>query len=77
MLLGQGRSALDPAERHSLYVQCQKEIIAQAYVLPLYFLPDISLTSTRLGNYYPNATPAGNAWNSSDWYLQRVSMEAH
>jgi ABC-type transport system substrate-binding protein/tRNA A-37 threonylcarbamoyl transferase component Bud32 len=70
-LLAQGRSTLDQSQRASIYRRLGRYIIAQSYLLPLYLLPNISLSSPRIGNYFDNPTLWGNAWNCGEWYVNQ------
>ncbi len=67
-LLQQARSTLDQAQRSNYYKQVQADMLQQAYQLPLYQRPNITLTDAIVGNYFPNPTSIGNQWNVSEWW---------
>jgi peptide/nickel transport system substrate-binding protein len=67
--LKDGRTTIDPAKRHQIYVDLQKTLITKVYTIPMYLRPNITLTSSNVSNYFPNPTSAGNEWNVSDWFL--------
>ncbi len=67
-LLTQARSTVDQQKRSDLYKQAQQYMIQQALELPLYQKPNITLTDSHVGNYFPNPFSAGNEWNIGEWY---------
>jgi peptide/nickel transport system substrate-binding protein len=67
-LLDEGRTTLDSVRRSQIYKDAQRILIQKVYVIPLYLEPDIALTTSRMGNYFPNPTFLGDAWNIGDWY---------
>jgi peptide/nickel transport system substrate-binding protein len=67
--LTDGGKELDPAKRHTIYVNLLKHIIEQVYTIPMYLRPNVTLTSTNIANYFPNPTSAGNEWNIADWFF--------
>ncbi|HEY7126661.1 MAG TPA: peptide ABC transporter substrate-binding protein [Ktedonobacterales bacterium] len=69
--LDQGRTTLDPNKRTQIYKDLQKTLVQQVYTIPMYLRPDITLTSSVIGNYYSNPTSAGNTWNVGDWYRKQ------
>jgi peptide/nickel transport system substrate-binding protein len=69
--LDQGRTMLDNGKRTQIYKDLQRTLIQQVYTIPMYLRPDITLTSTLIGNYYSNPTSAGNTWNVGDWYRKQ------
>ncbi|HEY7124301.1 MAG TPA: peptide ABC transporter substrate-binding protein [Ktedonobacterales bacterium] len=73
-LLEQGRTTLDPAKRHDIYVTLQKLLIQDVYTIPMYLRPNITLTSDNVGNYIDNPTSAGNTWNVGDWFVKRAAQ---
>jgi peptide/nickel transport system substrate-binding protein len=73
-LLEQGRTTLDPAKRHDIYVTLQKLLIQDVYTIPMYLRPNITLTRDNVGNYIENPTSAGNTWNVGDWFVKRAAQ---
>ncbi len=67
-LLDEGRATLDGAQRSQIYKDVQRILVQKVYVVPLYLIPNIALTSAVIGNYLENPTVAGNEWNVGDWY---------
>jgi peptide/nickel transport system substrate-binding protein len=72
-LLQQGRSTLDQQQRSSIYKNVQSYMVQQAYQVPLYTRPNITLTDGRVGNYFPNPLSVGNQWNVGDWFKRTSS----
>ncbi|HEY7127952.1 MAG TPA: peptide ABC transporter substrate-binding protein [Ktedonobacterales bacterium] len=72
--LDAGGKELDPAKRHTIYVDLLKHIVDQVYTIPMYLRPNVTLTSTNVANYFPNPTSAGNEWNLSDWFFIKKSQ---
>ncbi len=72
-MLDQGRTTLDAAKRHEIYVNLQKLLIQKVYTIPMYLRPNITLTSLNVGNYIDNPTSAGNQWNVGDWYVKSAA----
>jgi peptide/nickel transport system substrate-binding protein len=70
-LLSEGRAALDSAQRSQVYKDVQRILVQKVYVVPLYLIPNITLTSSLIGNYLDNPTNQGNEWNVGDWYRAR------
>jgi ABC-type transport system substrate-binding protein len=64
----QARHTLDDAQRHRYYNQAQELMFQQAYWVPLYITPNVSLTKGTIGNFKPNPTQAQNEWNAFEWY---------
>lgn len=64
---------IDPTQHKQKLSELQKYILSQAVVIPMYQRPNITLTSTNVGNYFSNGTSQGNEWNIGDWYLKTVS----
>jgi peptide/nickel transport system substrate-binding protein len=68
-MLQQGRSTIDQQKRSNVYKNVQSYMIQQqAYQVPLYTRPNITLTDGVLGNYFPNPISVGNEWNVGDWF---------
>ncbi len=67
-LLEQGRTTLDQQKRSNIYKDVQAYMIQQAYQIPLYVRPNITLTDQVVGNFAPNPTSAGNEWNIGEWW---------
>jgi peptide/nickel transport system substrate-binding protein len=67
--LAAGRGTLDQAQRGAAYRAFQRAYVQARCELPLYRRLDIGVVSSRLHNFAPNPTPAGNTWNISDWWL--------
>lgn len=67
-LLTQARSIVDQQKRSDLYKQVQQYMIQQVLEMPLYQKPNITLTDSQVGNYFPNPFSAGNEWNLGEWY---------
>jgi ABC-type transport system substrate-binding protein/tRNA A-37 threonylcarbamoyl transferase component Bud32 len=70
-LLNEGRTTLNHATRSQIYKDIQRILVQKVYVIPLFLEPNITLTSTIIGNYITNPTFLGNAWNIGDWYRTR------
>ncbi len=69
-LLDEGRATLDPAARSQHYKDVQRILVQKVYVVPLYLVPNITLTSPRVGNFLPTPIDIGNEWNIGDWFLR-------
>jgi len=67
--LTSARSTLDPGLRAGAYRAFQRAYVRDRCELPLLQHLDIGITSPRLHNFVPNASPAGNTWNVDDWWL--------
>jgi len=67
-LLDEGRTTLDSAHRSQIYKDVQRILVQKVYVIPLFLVPNITLTSTFIGNYLTNPTYFGDEWNIGDWY---------
>jgi peptide/nickel transport system substrate-binding protein len=68
-MLQQGRSTIDQQQRSTIYKNVQAYMVQQqAYQVPLYTRPNITLTDGSVGNYFPNPVSVGNQWNIGDWY---------
>jgi peptide/nickel transport system substrate-binding protein len=67
-LLDEGRTTLDNAARSQIYKDVQRILVQKVYVIPLFLMPNITLTNPIIGNYLVNPTLVGNAWNIGDWY---------
>ncbi len=73
-LLEEGRVTLDTAKRSSIYKQLQKIVVEQAYTVPLYQRANITLTDSKVGNYFPNPTSSGNMWNIGEWFNKQAQQ---
>jgi ABC-type transport system substrate-binding protein/serine/threonine protein kinase len=69
-LLDEGRVTLDPATRSEHYKDVQRILVQKVYVVPLYLVPNITLTSPKIGNFLANPVDIGNEWNIGDWFLR-------
>jgi peptide/nickel transport system substrate-binding protein len=69
-LLDEGRSTLDPATRSLHYKDVQRILVQKVYVVPLYLVPNITLTNPRVGNFLASPVDIGNEWNIGDWFLR-------
>jgi len=65
------RSTIDPPTRFQAELQAYMRLTEGWNVYPLVALPNVSLASTSLLNYYPRPALAGNAWNVADWGLAK------
>jgi peptide/nickel transport system substrate-binding protein len=73
-MLDQGRTTLDPAKRSQIYKDFQEYFIDQeAYQVPLYIRPNVTLNDSTLGNFFPNPSSLGNEWNVGEWYRTKSS----
>ncbi len=68
--LTQGAATIDVAKRSTLFKQMQKYLVQQVYTIPLYLRPNITLTDSKVGNYFDNPTSSGNQWNVGEWYVK-------
>ncbi|EAX47997.1 extracellular solute-binding protein, family 5 [Thermosinus carboxydivorans Nor1] len=68
-LTEQGARTLDLGSRKQIYFRLQDLIVQEVPVIPLYFRANIDAVKTRVVNYRPNPTPAGNLWNAWEWAL--------
>jgi ABC-type transport system substrate-binding protein len=69
-LLDEGRATLEPAARSEHYKDVQRILVQKVYVVPLYLVPNITLTSPKMGNFLANPVDIGNEWNIGDWFLR-------
>ncbi|SDF48356.1 peptide ABC transporter substrate-binding protein [Sporolituus thermophilus] len=69
VLTEQGASTLDLGSRRQIYFRLQELIVQEVPVVPLYFRANIDAVKSRVVNYRPNPTPAGNLWNAWEWAL--------
>lgn len=69
--LNEAKTELDPTTRHLDYQDVQRLIVQQVYLIPLFLLPNITLTSPNIGNYLPFPVFDANEWNVGDWFLKR------
>jgi peptide/nickel transport system substrate-binding protein len=72
--LTDGGKELDPAKRHTIYVNLIKHIIEQVYTIPMYLRPNVTLTTSNLANFFPNPTSYGNEWNMGDWFFKQKTQ---
>jgi peptide/nickel transport system substrate-binding protein len=70
-LFDTGRTTLDPAKRAAIYRQVQQIIVMrQVYTIALFEIPNMSLVSPNIGNFFDNPTQFLNQWNIGEWYLK-------
>lgn len=68
-LMQQGEVTVNPSQRVKIYDQAQQEWQNYAGEVQLYQRPELSETSTFVGNFYPGAPqPAYDVWNTADWF---------
>jgi ABC-type transport system substrate-binding protein len=72
-MFAQEEQALDFTARQKAAQTIQEYIVRNTYDVPLYIQLDITLTSSKVGNYKQNPTFAGNEWNIEDWYSTQSS----
>ncbi len=73
--LTDGGKELDPAKRHTIYVNLIKHLIEQVYTIPMYLRPNVTLTSSNVVNFFPNPTSSGNEWNIGDWFFNKKQSQ--
>lgn len=67
-LLVRARHTLDLTQRHALFNQWQRLVNNRVYVIMLYANGNITADDGRIGNFKPNPTAVGDAWNAFEWY---------
>jgi peptide/nickel transport system substrate-binding protein len=68
-LLGQLQSSIDPSFRRIALKEVQTIWQSDLPVLPLVVRPITTVSSTRLLNFKPTPSAAGETWNAEQWTL--------
>jgi ABC-type transport system substrate-binding protein len=64
-------STIDTKQRIADLDTYQKLIMDDAPTLPLFLRPNTTAVTTKLVNFKPPLTSAGETWNVADWDLQQ------
>jgi peptide/nickel transport system substrate-binding protein len=64
-----GSITLDPARRHTAYLQAAAEWQLYGCTIPLFEWPSVVQRTSRLHNFAPDPTLATDSWNAADWWL--------
>lgn len=65
-----GARTYDMEERKRIYFRIQELIAHELPCIPLYFRANIDMVNSRVVNFQPSPTPAGNLWNAWAWGLR-------
>lgn len=63
-----GEATLMVAARKAAYQDAEREWLRYRCTIPLFEVPEVTQTSTRLRNFVPNPA-APDTWNAADWWL--------
>ena len=68
-LLDAAARTVDMDTRRRMYHELQEIMSQEMPAIPLYFHSNFGIVKNNVLNYRPNASPAGNMWNSHQWAI--------